>query len=198
MKKVLFLTCWIMSIAFITSCNNKDEMPIQNEETISLIAPNGETIASDMATLNNEVATIIAKQFGDDLEFTITGIDYADINDGYLAIVNYQLATGQASNYAKSNSPTVLSSSAIDQLHMDGVFNKEKWDMSEGKTVLSNAITSTRSEAAARNVSFVCKSASGCKPCQVKVSQIISSDKETTTISCTATCKDCKLEAYIN
>lgn len=88
----------------------------QQEEELNLLAPNGEQIAIDFNDLQEKTALSVAEQFGDDYEFSITGIEYADVTDGYLAIVNYRLKDGRVSNYALSNSPSVLQASEIDEL----------------------------------------------------------------------------------
>lgn len=201
-KNILFILS--ISLTVIAGCENgmDNMMNIpQQEEELNLLAPNGEQIAIDLKELQNKTALFVAKQFGDDYVFSITDIEYADVTDGYLAIVNYRLKDGRVSNYALSNSPSVLQASEIDELVMT---NRQIGDITYNETSEEAYLATTRTAEAGGNISFVCKSASGCKPCQVKM-QITHDDVEPTPsadyikISCDDDkCPDCKLETIIN
>lgn len=110
-----------MATLLLTACGSENETcSTDNPEVkISLVAPNGERISADMPSLNCEVATMVAKQFGNDYPFTITDIQYTDIEDGYLALIEYQLENGQKSNYAITNSKNILSEFSADCLNID-------------------------------------------------------------------------------
>lgn len=105
-----------MATLLLTACGSEYETSStdNSEGKISLVAPNGERISADMPSLNCEVATMVAKQFGNDYPFTIT-----DIEDGYLALIEYQLENGQKSNYAITNSKNILSEYSADCLNID-------------------------------------------------------------------------------
>lgn len=57
MKKYVFITFLTLATAFMAGCSNKDESPVSQKTSVSLIAPNGESIAKDMAALNIENAS---------------------------------------------------------------------------------------------------------------------------------------------
>lgn len=146
---------------------------------------------------------MVAKQFGNDYPFTITDIQYTDIEDGDLALIEYQLENGQKSNYAITNSKNILSEHNLDYLNID--LNDANLETSpDGSCYLLNSKSDTRSVDEGK-ISFVCKSASNCTPCQVKIlttsttidTDINASHTEKTKISCSSQCTDCKLEATI-
>ncbi|ADV42479.1 hypothetical protein [Bacteroides helcogenes] len=204
MKKYVFITFLTLATAFMAGCGNKDESPVSQETNVSLIAPNGELIAKDMAALNKETALIIAKQYGEDLDFKITDIEYTQINDGYLALIAYQLSNGRSSNYAKTNSDNVLADASVNAVIYDICSTEDtQWNISEDQTTLNIENATTRSNGNAKEISFVCKSASNCKPCQVKVASVIDSSDDSITdgrsikVTCSSDCNDCKLEATI-
>lgn len=199
MKVKIFL-CTCLILLGLTGCDNDTvldpNMSKQNE--LSIIAPNGEKIAESMETLQARTAMNIAEQFGDDYGFTITSIEYTPLDEGYLALVNYQLENGTTSNYAVSNNMEVLTNSLVDVI----TYSSSNAPLQYGENG-EVSITFTKSTSAANSISFKCKSASNCKPCQVKIvtgnteeGSFVTGEGKTT-ISCSDTCPDCKLEATI-
>lgn len=198
MKRIVFTVCCILTLIGVTGCYNENENVIQSsqETSVTLIAPNGEIIAKDISALRNETALIVAKQFGDDFKFSVTSIEYITVNKGYLALISYELEDGRQSNYVKTNCSEVINSSSLDSFHIKSASQRWDWKSENEKIVLS---TVTKGVNSTSEVSFVCKSATNCKPCQVKVSQYQDSvnDEVSTKVSCSDTCSDCKLEATI-
>lgn len=198
MKRFVFTVFWTLTLMSFTGCSNESENVMQNsqEANLTLTAPNGEIIAKDIPSLRNETTIIIAKQFGDDFNFTITDIEYIPVGNGYLALVSYELEDGRRSNYAKTNSLEVINSSPVDIMNYKSSNKNLNWEINDEKTVLR---TTTRGLCSTSETSFVCKSATNCKPCQVKVSQFQDSatDGQVTKIACNDKCADCKLEVTI-
>lgn len=199
--KNIFLILSIFLIG-MTGCNdeveNFESIP-QQEETLQLQAPNGEKIAANLEDLKAQTALLVAQSFGDDYPFAITNIEYADVHDGFLALVTYQLEDGTISNYALSNSQSVLQATAIDEFVVEG----EAMGHIEYNETTGEAYMTTTKATTSTTTKYVCKSASSCSPCQVKM-QIVHDDIDTSptargiTISCTENCVDCKLKAYIS
>lgn len=139
MRRIVFATFWLVATAIVAGCSNKNEVANLETEKISLVAPNGERIAQDMATLKKETARIVAKQFGNDTSFKITDVEYASVSDGYLALINYELDNGEKSSYAISNSRAVLTNSAIDTLIIEGTNTHDaQWEIQEDRVIIHN------------------------------------------------------------
>lgn len=203
MKTNLFFSTLIIGIVLLTGCINEQSSIEYNlpNESLSLMAPNGDLITTSMKALNDETAMIIASQFGDDFPFEITSIEYATPSDGYLAIINYRLADGRISNFAKSNSAEVINNSNVDLLYWDIDIdtNNIQFDDKDGTlTAQTREAPNTNEIIRPTNTSYKCNSASQCTPCQVKIAiRYTDLDKPVTTISCSDKCSDCKLTATI-
>lgn len=142
MKRFVFTVFWILTFISFTGCNNEDGgiMQSSQEADFTLVAPNGEMIAKDIPSLKNETALIIAKQFGDDFKFTITSREYIAVENGFLALVNYELEDGRQSNYAKTNSLKVIESSPVDIMNLKSSNENLNWTMNDEQTVLEATI----------------------------------------------------------
>lgn len=112
------ILCACLALCSLTGCDYNAEtvmnqdMPEQNK--LSIIAPNGEQIAESLEALQTNTAMNIAEQFGHNYDFTITSIEYAPLDEGYLALVNYCLENGLTSNYALSSNREILVDSPVD------------------------------------------------------------------------------------
>lgn len=206
MRKNVFIAIWLIASSLVlTSCHGEkeNEIPGQNESDISLVAPNGQRIAEDMTSLEKEVSMMVAKQFGDDLKFNITSIEYAPVDKGYLALINYSLYDGRSSNFAKTNNTKVLTNSPADIVHYKRPMDNLRFEKTDDNAITLHGEVQTRSTNTGENYSFVCKSATNCKPCQVKIVSVKkdyltdTEDGSTTKISCSDRCTDCKLEVTI-
>lgn len=198
MKSFVFTAFWTLILISFMGCNNESESIMQSSQimNLTLCAPNGELIAKDVSSLKEETALVIAKQFGDDFKFTITDIQYTPLKNGYLALVSYELEDGRQSNYAKTNSLEVINFSPVDIMNYISSNEISDWRINDDKTALH---TITKGLYSTSETSFVCKSATNCKPCQVKITQHQDSfnDGTVTKVSCSDKCEDCKLEATI-
>lgn len=111
------ILCACLALCSLAGCDYNAEtvmnqdMPEQNK--LSIIAPNGEQIAESLEALQANTAMNIAKQFGRNHNFTITSIEYAPLDEGYLALVNYRLENGLTSNYALSSNREILVDSPV-------------------------------------------------------------------------------------
>lgn len=182
MKKINLLASLIFSF-FLVACSNEGYIP-----SIELTAPNGDKIAESIEDVKLEISNYIAIEYGKDLAYTVTGVDYVAINDGFLAIINYMLEDGSKHNIVKTNNLNVLSNSSIDIL-IDNRVGDHILLEDDGKATLNFASRSVKP-----SVSFVCKSELNCTPCKV----IAKSVGESTEVTCTTDCEDCKLKAIIN
>lgn len=204
MKKANFImSCCLILAACMTGCSEENEYGsfvesrIEPSSHLVLEAPNGEMIATDLSALKKETEELIARQFGDDFDFEITGIEYASPSDGYLALVTYCLEDGRSSSYVKTNSAEVLGSLSADQLILGGNHTEYTWEWNEEKVLIHSQVeTRTGSVPPVR---AVCKSDSNCKPCQVKVVQRPPAGNKPSPIkvSCTRNCTDCTMEVTI-
>lgn len=191
MKRLSYL---ILLLSLTTGCINDE---LNNEtSTISLKAPNGEYIANNIHDLNVEVEKFIASQYGKDLNFKIKSIDYTPLKEGYLANISYEVSNGNTHNFIKTNNLDLLTNSQVDEFKLE-MNNTIQTTQKENEYILTYA---NSRNANARAVMFVCKSASNCTPCKVEVTPnqpTESSGPTETKVTCTETCKDCKLEATI-
>ena len=107
MKKTasIILLCFLAAAGTTgCKCSNNDipsvaakDKAVQN--SLSIVAPNGEKIADDMESLENEIKFKIAEQYGEDIPFEITSIEYLDVPEGYCATVNYRMENGISTNF---------------------------------------------------------------------------------------------------
>lgn len=73
-------------------CSHSDEIEeyISNhEKDLSLVAPDGAKIAESISYLKKEISAIIAERSEMDQGFSIKNIEYAQVDNGYLAIINF-------------------------------------------------------------------------------------------------------------
>jgi hypothetical protein len=96
---------------FMQSCsqdNDFSEITInEDENSLNLIAPNGEKIADNIVSLKNETAQIIAETFGIEKEFEITNLNYLPTEKGYVVFVEYKTSDGIIKNYVKAHNAFV-------------------------------------------------------------------------------------------
>ena len=137
MKRIAFTVCCLLALIGFSRCNNENEYLTQNEQenNLTLIAPNGMRIASSLHSLKEETAVIIAEQFGDDLKFTITDIQYTPVREGYLALISYELENGQPGNFAHTNSSEIINNTLVDMAVFD-LPNDTNWQLNEEGTML--------------------------------------------------------------
>lgn len=192
-KLISFL--YLISVYILTGCSKEtvqdESLVIDNH--ISLIAPNGERVYEDMGSFIEEVRMTVARRFGDDIPFKAS-IEYIDMPDGYFAIITYQLENGITSNYAVSNSVSVLSSTPADKVIVEGETKNTEVVISEdGKS----AVTYYDSINNGPRTTYECNSASNCIPCKVEETIIFSSSfspgGETIIRKCSEECSDCKM-----
>ena len=204
MKALYIFTITLCSLWGLSGCNNEDMADMSpntpKEASLCLQAPNGETIAHDISELKEETTLMVAKQFGDDYEFTLTSIEYADVNDGFLALINYRLEDGTVSNYAISNSNSVLQATDIDDLTLD-LPTEASW-REEDNSIIVPIAEGTLSTASTNETKYVCKSATNCTPCQVKIVRdlnlgTLKSKGVVYKVTCRDECSDCKMEVTI-
>lgn len=67
-----------------------DETKSLSRETLNLIAPSGDRISSSVDQLYEWTSSVALDKFGSS-EFTITGIEYMDIAEGFVAQVNFEV-----------------------------------------------------------------------------------------------------------
>lgn len=73
-------------------------------DSLSVTAPNGDKIAEDMEALEEQIRLMIAEQYGEDIPFEITSIEYSDVpQEYYLATINYRMENGITSNFVMTN-----------------------------------------------------------------------------------------------
>lgn len=117
MKKFALLIL-LSTIFFITNCSEKKTIE-PKYQNLTLTAPNGQQIAESFESINEEIKDMVAQQFGKDIPFEITSIDYTDVSDGYFALITYQLENGMVLNYALSNSLSVFNNSSVKTLRIE-------------------------------------------------------------------------------
>ena len=147
----------------------------------------------DMEDLNQMISRTIATNYGDDYNFEIESIEYADIDDGYLALITYSLEDGTISNFALSNSTKVFNASNVVSVEIEA----DTYEIVEyGEDFLT--VSNSRSNQDSKGIKFFCKSASSCIPCQVKIGKPpITEDNKDTEVECTSNRPDCKLKVVI-
>lgn len=184
----------IILLILMTGCNNDGFN--ESISTLEIQAPNGEYIAKSIDDLNIEIEKIVASQYGEDLKFDITSIDYTPLDEGYLANITYKVANGFTHNLIRTNNANILGNSKADKIEFVTI-GKHKIMKESERLVLTNS--SSRSGRSATHT-YVCKSASNCSPCQVQATitqPTAPGGQKDIKISCTDTCSDCKLEVTI-
>lgn len=107
MKKTasIILFCFLAAAGTTgCKCSNNDIPSVAAkdkavQDSLSIVAPNGEKIADDMESLENEIKFKIAEQYGEDIPFEITSIEYLDVPEGYCVTVNYRMENGISTNF---------------------------------------------------------------------------------------------------
>lgn len=92
MKKTasIILLCFLAAAGTTgCKCSNNDIPSVAAkdkavQDSLSIVAPNGEKIA---------------EQYGEDIPFEITSIEYLDVPEGYCATVNYRMENGISTNF---------------------------------------------------------------------------------------------------
>lgn len=110
---ILICLIAIVSITGLTGCKCSDsDKPAPADtltgetanDSLSVTAPNGDKIAEDMEALEEQIRLMIAEQYGEDIPFEITSIEYSDVpQEYYLATINYRMENGITSNFVMTN-----------------------------------------------------------------------------------------------
>jgi hypothetical protein len=109
----IFFLASIIAIIGLTGCMQDDEMILTNDaETLSLVAPNGQKIAKNIAALNSESSDIIEDIYGERKEFQIMGLVYYPMQKGYLVEVRYITYDGRKGKYIKTNNASEINNTS--------------------------------------------------------------------------------------
>jgi hypothetical protein len=102
MKKTVWIAVMAIMCFFVLpllSCKKADSNA-EHEQSLSLKAPSGQSIAPSLTSLRADAARIILKKFGSAQEFQITHIEYLPVSKGFAAIISYELSNGEKGNFA--------------------------------------------------------------------------------------------------
>lgn len=102
--KNLHLTILFVCVGIICSCSQEDDSILKEKSNnISLIAPNGDAIASTLTDLEKEITPIISEYSEIDENIEISKIQYASIKMGYIATIYYMTPDGKEKVIIKTN-----------------------------------------------------------------------------------------------
>jgi hypothetical protein len=150
------------------------EMKVTEKEyCLNLIAPSGEKISDNIATLKNETALIVAETYGIDKTFEITKLDYLPTEKGYIVFVEYKTEDGIKGSYAMSKNVNINYS--LDNIALKSSNNRLKTGTENGS---------------GGSTKFVCKANGSCNSYTIQGSY----DPNTGTHTITCSCSECKLE----
>jgi hypothetical protein len=101
---VSFTILTLLIVAFGACQKNQADTSITSKEAVlSLKAPSGVNIASNITALKSEASEVVSKKFNAKVNFEITDINYLPVKTGYAAIISYKTQEGISSNYAVFN-----------------------------------------------------------------------------------------------
>ena len=192
MKKYMLLFALMLMGFGVSSCSNETSNDA-SEDALGLVAPNGEKIAESIDEIRWFANDIIKTSYGEEMPFTITGIEYYPAKDGYIALVNYVMSDGISSNFVISNSVDLISNTRLDKLYAKNFSEGDmRWNEDHTAVIIGSDDPQIRLDTIiVGNIIYHCESG-GCQPCEIAVVP----SGGYSLITCIG-CDDCKLSAVI-
>ena len=113
-KNKLMLPLATFAMIFLTNCQvSKKDIVELNDSKISLIAPNKETIAPNITSLEKWASDIFKEKFKTTAECKITEVKYYDVKQGYVAHIYYETSDGKNLSYLLTNNKVNIETSIL-------------------------------------------------------------------------------------
>lgn len=101
--KYILITLFSIFLFSCSTSNEIDEFVSNQEKELNLIAPNGVKIAESLLIIKKEIGLIIAENSEVDKKINISKIDYFQVDNGYLALINFLTDDNEEKTVVKTN-----------------------------------------------------------------------------------------------
>ena len=191
MKKTAFSLALSLIMMSVCACSNEEAgTMVPAEEELQLVAPSGVQFAATRAQLQEEASTVAFEKFGT-TECTVLSIEYAPLDEGYLALVYFELEDGTLSSYAQTNSLEVMQATKVDELQIKGAKMIPQQPAEDGSVTFMMESTTRVEPVTIGNIKYYCEGSCN-NPCQVFFTVV----GNKAIVSCDG-CDDCRLKAEI-